>query len=308
LFCLKTDFLLEKIPFGKPGQWFYLHLKMKTKERLLTVWFSFYKNIGMSEENIKKKRKTAEGWDDGRLVIVCMEDPRVCICDKCQEIRHSLEEVEELGPCFFDFCDAQESISNRNDQNYREQGSSAFAASCNIPLVTPQKSKNSNPMKSGVFDLRTFGKPSQIGAVLKREINEVALHMNMVEANYHGKISLDFAGTRSFLGADYSADLNLYEMNGIDMTGAMTSINNIFSPIIQASFMNPMNDIGVYKLSTAADYAPRHENSDQLRSIEVNHHGCFFFTPLMLLNKELSLLNPKNQPEFFEENGGKIVG
>jgi hypothetical protein len=153
LFCLKTDFLLEKIPFGKPGQWFYLHLKMKTKERLLTVWFSFYKNIGMSEENIKKKRKTAEGWDDGRLVIVCMEDPRVCICDKCQEIRHSLEEVEELGPCFFDFCDAQESISNRNDQNYREQGSSAFAASCNIPLVTPQKSKNSNPMKSGVFDL-----------------------------------------------------------------------------------------------------------------------------------------------------------
>jgi hypothetical protein len=76
---------------------------MKRIQRLLTILFSFYKHLGMSEENIKKKRKIVEGMDDGRLVIVCMEDPRVCICDKCQEIRHSMEEVEELGPCFFDF-------------------------------------------------------------------------------------------------------------------------------------------------------------------------------------------------------------
>ena len=87
----------------------------------------------------------------------------------------------------------------------------------------------------------------------------------------------------------------LQSLDNVDDAVVQTT-EQIFSPIVNSCFLGPMRNIGVHSLSTAADFCPVDEKGGDRRLINFNHKGCFFFVPLMMKNKTISLINNDNEP------------
>ena len=141
------------------------------------------------------------------------------------------------------------------------------------------------------------------GADLLASLRKITKQMKLVpaslHANGHGRNKTDSL----FLAESF----NDYAFLGIDMEGVVQSTNDIFSPVVQECFLEPMRYIGVDNLSHTGDFAKVDETVQEggTHALDFNHKANFLFAPMMVRDKKMSLLNNKNEPEFVpNEQGG----
>ena len=97
------------------------------------------------------------------------------------------------------------------------------------------------------------------------------------------------------------------EEMGLSTAGITKSTAQVFSEVVNTCLLAPLQKIGVHNLSTAANLCPRIDNNVLGRMIDRNHKACFFFTPVMIRNKKLSLLNRCNKAEITSTPGSPKV-
>ena len=176
-------------------------------------------------------------------------------------------------------------------------------------FVTPPRAKavSSAPVAGMLVPVSLVG----AGAIeevnlMCRDLSTTLRGNRFVQARSHAIAPVSFvpaAATSSFA----QQSIEELEALGLDTDGVVMHADQIFSPAVVACFLEPMRHIGVSNLSIAADFCPVREDAEEQRMIDFNHKGCFFFVPLMMRNKTVSLLNNNNEPEFAIDNGVKIV-
>ena len=180
-------------------------------------------------------------------------------------------------------------------------------------LVTPIRANNSPtnnqpPLSKRIgriFHVDTFG--SARGSVEVTQLGQA-----LVGATTHLIFKAAKSGESNPLvnqaNASIAASIGDLEALGVATEEITTSTTQFFSRVVHHSLLTPLAQIGVHSLSTFADFAPRSNGDEDIRKVDMNHKGCFFFTPLMLKNKGLSLLNEQNHFEFTQlPNGNKVV-
>jgi len=245
-----------------------------------------------------------DSLSESPIVVVHMPGSYDCVCNACNIARETLEGVPP------------ETFLHPTDSTFQE---GAFANALSVPDTPTQNAQPSmfvtpptvHQNQQPFFHLYTYGSStSSDGHRLSTELTTAASHMRFVEASFHAKDTPGSAASVHSSANNRNQNLvdmaiGEYEDIGVDMSGVVTSVSQVFSPTVVDALLLPMESIGVHYLSTAADFSPVDEKNGNLRVIDKNHKGCFFFTPLMLKDKNISLINNNNKSEFFTSLDGK---
>ena len=196
------------------------------------------------------------------------------------------------------------------------------AASCNrnfaadvpngIPtppsLVTPERPiKATTAPIGGMLVPVTFGGSAAATEVkaLCHTLRDAVRGSRFVQAKSHSFHTQSVVASASNPFA--AASMQELEDLGFSPDAVVANTEQVFSPIVNDCFLGPMRHVGVFHLTTAADFCPTNETAEEMRMIDFNHKGCFFFVPLMMRNKTISLINNNNETEFNFVNGNKVV-
>jgi hypothetical protein len=137
------------------------------------------------------------------------------------------------------------------------------------------------------------------------QLREAAAHLRLVEATFHSPtLAFDVAVPNDATHVDQA--VSDWSNIGFTTEGTTTSTYQIFSRPVADYLLEPLQNIGVTYLSTAADLCPVDETTDTLRVIDRNHKACFLFTPMMIKDKKMSFLNNHNKPEILNLRGRKV--
>ena len=229
-------------------------------------------------------------FETNRLVVVHMEGNRNCLCNDCEDARKYFSRPFDINN---DETTPSPAVSSP---------SGAPQVQARIPaLVSPPR----NVFRHNSFSPRVlaFGPspPSFVARNLSLSLNAAASHLHLVPASFHAKDPVS-ANNRNNDSMDKAAN-DLVDM-GIDLDGVISNVHDVFSPQVCGAFLKPMEKLGVYRLSTAANIAPVDEKQHDMREIDSNHKATFFFTPVMVRDKSVSLINKNSKPEFFKNHNG----
>jgi len=209
--------------------------------------------------------------------------------------------------------------------------SKQFPTNNNAMVITPPRASNPFPLPSpstsagvagtaaiassvhhhhevigGLFCPTVFGPNTSASTVVNicHQLLPSTRALNFVKASHHGVMQNNNPIAEDHQFANSAVD----EMAaiGMDIEGIVKNTSEIFSNVVKTCLLNPMQQIGVYELSNASQFCPMDDTQPGHRDIDKNHKGCFFFTPFMIKNKTISLLNPQNKLEFFNMNGKKV--
>ena len=188
-----------------------------------------------------------------------------------------------------------------NDNGTPSQNNTGPTNTIAVAFVTPERGSSNSIIHANqkFFQVATFG--SATGNAGKREA--VATCCSLVAAGSHLSFvsarTKEEAPSKSGGEAFIEDSLGDLESLGIATADMTTSTHQVFSEVVNNCLLSPLAQIGVHSLSTAASHCPRDEQTEgNTRLVDKNHKGCFFFTPLMIRDKKLSLINPENKHEF----------
>ena len=275
-----------------------------------------------------KKKKVGHNM----LVLAHMHNNPACICPRCVAAAEAREwnQILESNPELLHFDnDDQVLVADDDDGSLqaeqpppppnnrfafvrpppstpRRTPAAAPPAATATPAVTPDRPKNpANAPIGGVLVPVSFGAASSAAQLrtFTQQLPQSITSVRFVGASNH---STDVVGPIAAANPFAQSAIDELESLGINSDSVLKNTTEIFSQVVHLCLLAPMRHLGVNHLSTAADFCPVNESAENKRMINQNHKGSFFFVPLMIQNKTVSLINSRNEAEFFHQHNQKI--